>query len=159
MIRSTTMKPESRSPLMSKLVMALPAIAAAGLLALTLPVACQKAQEPAPGPAAKAFDSPQQAAEALIAAAEKFDEPALEEIFGPDGRDLILTGEEALDRQKVAAFAALARQKNGISVDPKDPKVATLIVGEEDWPLPVRIVKRGRAWSFDAATGRQEILF
>jgi len=149
------MKTEFQCTSSSKLLKALLAMVSVPLLALTL----QASQKTATGPAAKAFDSPQKAAEALIAAAEKFDEAALEAIFGPDGRDLILTGEIALDRQRAAEFAALARQKNSVSVDPKYPNIATLIVGEEDWPLPVLIVKQGGKWSFDARTGRQEILY
>jgi hypothetical protein len=153
------MKTEFRCTSSSNLLQALLAMVPFCLLALTLQAAPQAAQKTAARRAAKAFDSPQKAAEALIAAVEKFDEAALEEIFGPDGRDLILTGEEALDRQRIANFAALARQKSSVSVDPKYPDVATLIVGEEDWPLPVLIVKQGGKWSFDAGTGRQEILY
>jgi hypothetical protein len=129
------------------------------LLAMTLQTALQAAQKTPAKPAAKQFDSPQQAAEALIAAAEKFDVAALEAIFGPEGHDIVFTGEEALDREKPAEFASLAREKNSVTVDPKHPDVATLIVGKEDWPLPVLIVKKGGKWSFDAQTGRREILY
>lgn len=153
------MKARSRYTSSSKSLHIFLAMACFGMLALTLPVACQKAENAASGPAAKAFDSPQQAAEALIAAAEKFDQAALLDIFGPDGRDLILTGEDVADKQKIADFAALARRKSSVIVDPKHPKVATLVAGEEDWPLPVLIVKKGGKWSFDAATGRDEILY
>lgn len=143
----------------SKVRGAFPAMVSCGLLAVSLLAASGCARKTAPGPAAKTFDSPQQAAEALIAAAETFDEAALGAIFGPDGRDLFLTGEAALDRQRAAAFAALARQKYSVSVDPKSPAIAILIAGEEDWPLPVRIVKKHGKWLFDAASGRQEILY
>jgi hypothetical protein len=70
-----------------------------------------------------------------------------------------VTGEEARDRAVAAEFAALARQKHSVSIDPKHKNIATLLVGEEDWPLPVLIVKKSGTWSFDAATGRQEILY
>jgi hypothetical protein len=129
------------------------------LLAMPLQTALRAAERSPAKPAAKRFDSPQQAAEALIAAAGKFDVAALEAIFGPEGLDIVLTGEEALDRENSAEFAALAREKNSVTVDPKDPNLATLIVGKEDWPLPARIVKKGGKWSFDARTGRREILY
>jgi hypothetical protein len=153
------MKAKSRHTSRSRVFQTFPAMASWGLVALLLLAAPRCAQKTAPGPAAKAFDSPQQAAEALVAAAESFDEAALGAIFGPDGRDLFLTDEEALDRQRAAAFAALARQKHSIRLDPKSSKTATLIAGEEDWPLPVLIVKEHGKWSFDVASGRQEILF
>src|SRR5215472_2312255 len=47
----------------------------------------------------KGFDTPQQAADAVVAAAEKFDQRAFEEIFGPDGDDIVLSGEYPQDRQ------------------------------------------------------------
>ena len=153
------MKAEYRHTASSRLFLPVLGIATICLLAFALQAAPQTAPKTPAKPAAKTFASPQQAAEALIAATEKFDVAALEAIFGPEGHDIILTGEEALDKQKAAEFAALARRKNSVSVDPKHPNLATLIVGEEDWPLPALIVKKGGKWSFDARTGRQEILY
>src|SRR5215831_9183716 len=107
----------------------------------------------------KAFDTPQQAAEALVAAAEKFDVAALESIFGSEGRDLIVTGEPARDKEVATAFAAQARAKMDVTVDPKNPNRAIIYVGKDDWPSPVPIVKSGGKWSFDVKSGRQEILY
>jgi hypothetical protein len=116
------------------------------------------ATEPAPVPAgAKTFDTPQQAADALIAAAEKFDVDALEEIFGPAGDDIVLSGEYPQDRQRALAFAAEAREKKTVSISPETGNRAFLIVGNEDWPFPVPIVKVGAKWRFDAEAGRQEL--
>jgi hypothetical protein len=124
-----------------------------------LPLILQAAPKTPAKPAAKTFDSPQQAAEALIAAAEKFDVAALEAIFGPEGHDIIVTGEDVADREKATSFAALALKKHSIMVDPKNANRATLVVGEEDWPFPVLIVRKGGKWSFDARTGLREILY
>jgi len=44
-------------------------------------------------------------------------------------------------------------------VDPQKGNRAFLLVGKEDWPFPVPIVKRGDTWSFDAKAGRQELLY
>jgi len=107
---------------------------------------------------AKAFDSPQQAADALVNAAEKFDEDALEQIFGPDGDDIVFSGEYAQDREHATDFAAQAREKKSISVD-KSGNRAFLLVGNEDWPFPVPLVKRGTKWFFDAKAGQQELLY
>ena len=108
---------------------------------------------------AESFDTPQQAADALVGAAEKFDEAALRQIFGPDGEDIVVTGEFVQDRQRAIDFAAEAREKSSISVDSKGGERAFLIVGEENWPFPVPIVNRGDKWSFDAKAGRQELLY
>jgi hypothetical protein len=53
----------------------------------------------------------------------------------------------------------MAGKKHSVVVDPKNANRATLVVGEDDWPLPVLIVKKGGKWSFDAKTGRREILY
>ena len=153
------MKTECRYTSSSKSFRSLLAIASLCLLTLALRAAPQAAPKAPAKPAAKTFDSPQQAAEALIAATEKFDVPALEAIFGPEGQDIILTGEDVADREKATSFAALARKKHSVIVDPKNANRATLVVGEDDWPLPVLIVKKGGKWSFDAKTGRREILY
>ena len=108
---------------------------------------------------AKTFDTPQQAADALLAAAGQFDEPVLEEIFGPSGKDIVFTGEYPQDRQRALDFAEEAREKKSISVDPKKGNRAFLLVGNEDWPFPVPIVKLGTKWTFDAKAGRQELLY
>jgi len=98
---------------------------------------------------AMTFDSPQQAADALVAAAEKFDEQTLIKIFGPGGEDLVLTGEYPLDRKRAQDFAAEAREKKSVSIDAKNGDRATLIVGNESWPFPVPMVKKAGMWSFD----------
>jgi hypothetical protein len=108
---------------------------------------------------AKSFDTPQQAADALVAAAEQFYERALHEIFGPGGEDIVFTGEYPQDRQRASDFAAQAREKKSVSVDPRKGNRAFLLVGNEDWPFPVPIVKLGSKWAFDAKAGRQELLY
>lgn len=107
----------------------------------------------------RSFDTPQQAADALIDAAERFDVVALGEIFGPGGEDIVFSGEFAQDRQHAANFAAEAREKKSVSVDPKSKTRAFLLVGNDDWPFPVPMMKVGNKWSFDAKAGRQELLY
>ncbi|WP_263365779.1 DUF2950 domain-containing protein [Edaphobacter bradus] len=106
----------------------------------------------------KTFDTPQQAADALVGAAGQFDEAALAQIFGPDGEDIVFTGEIAQDRQRAADFAEEAHEKKSVSVDPKNGQRAFLLVGKEDWPFPVPIAKKGSKWFFDSKAGRQELL-
>jgi hypothetical protein len=121
--------------------------------------AADKASAAAPAAGVKSFETPQQAAEALVAAAENFDENALGQIFGPGGNDIYLTGEYPQDRRRATEFAAEAREKKTVSVDPKTGNRAFLLVGNEDWPFPVPIVKQGANWTFDAKAGRQELLY
>jgi hypothetical protein len=117
-----------------------------------------KAVQSARAPVAKRFDTPQQAKDALIKAADQFDVGTFQELFGAHG-DVVLSGEYSYDRQRAREFAALAREKNTVSIDPKNGGRAFVLVGHDNWPFPVPIVKRGQQWSFDAAAGRQELLY
>jgi Protein of unknown function (DUF2950) len=107
----------------------------------------------------RTFDSPERAADALVAAATKYDVNALEQMFGPEFKNVVLSGESAQDRQRAAEFVAKAEEKKQVSIDPKTRTRAFLLVGNDDWPFPIPIVKRGTRWSFDTAAGRQEILY
>jgi Protein of unknown function (DUF2950) len=108
---------------------------------------------------AETFATPQEAADRLVQAAEAFDVRALEQIFGPAGADIVLSGEYEQDRKLATAFAAEAREKETISVDPNNGSRAFLLVGKEDWPFPVPLIRVGGRWSFDAKAGRQELLY
>jgi len=122
-------------------------------------VAAEPTPKTAPSPShARTFDSPKEAVAALLAAAEPFDTSALDAIFGPDGHDIIHTGEPARDKKLAADFVAKAREKQEIDIDPKNPDRAQLIVGADDWPFPVPLVKRGGKWFFDSKAGLREIL-
>jgi len=109
--------------------------------------------------AQKTFETPQQAAEALIQAAERFDVPALLGIFGPEGKDFVSSADPVQDKNIAEAFAAMAHKKKAVSLDPKNPSQASLSVGDDDWPFPVPIVKKGGKWHFDSKAGHDEILF
>lgn len=107
----------------------------------------------------RTFDTPQQAADALVEAADKFDVVALSYLFGPGGEGVVFSGEFAQDRKHAADFAAEAREKKSVSVDSKSGNRAFLLVGNEDWPFPVPIVKKGNKWLFDGKSGLQELLY
>ena len=113
----------------------------------------------APTIGARMFDTPQQAADALVTAAEKFDVVGLTQILGPEGDDIIFSGEFAQDRKHAADFSAEARTKKSVSVDPKSGRRAFLLVGSDDWPFPVPLVRTGEKWFFDSKAGRQELLY
>ena len=103
------------------------------------------------------FASPDEAAAALVSAAEKYDVTALKAILGSEGRSIIQSGDSVADRNDAVAFAGQARVKQHIELD-SAKTTAYLIVGPADWPLPVPIVKNGDKWAFDATSGQEEIL-
>ena len=112
--------------------------------------------KPAPVPG-KAFTTPEAAAEALVAAAERFDVPALREILGSEGEDIIASEDTVLDRMNAVTWAEEARTHLRLERDSTGTAV-TLNVGADDWPLPIPLVADGEQWRFDAAAGREEIL-
>jgi len=136
-------------------------IVCALLFAPALDAAEPSAKKPAAPAAApqRTFDTPKAAADALIAAAASYDVPALKEILGPHGADLVVTQDPVLDRNQAEAFAVKAREKSEVVPDPKNPNLAILSVGEGGWPLPIPSVRKGGKWLFDSKAGRQEILF
>ena len=103
------------------------------------------------------FATPESASAALIAAAEKFDVPALKAILGGQGADLVESRDTVQDRQTTTAFAAQAREKRRLQLD-STKTTAVLSVGPGDWPMPIPIVQHDGKWYFDAAAGREEVL-
>jgi len=101
------------------------------------------------------FASPEAAAEALVAAARSDRTAALVRMLGPEGSKLVISGDPVADKAGRAKFvAAYAKQH---AINQTDGK-AILIVGDEQWPLPIPIVQQGGKWRFDTAAGEQEII-
>src|SRR5437764_1023383 len=127
-------------------------------------VASQGAPEPkqdasaASQPKQKGFDTAKQAADALIQVAANFDVAAAKEILGADSEDIVASEDPVQDKNRAEKFAAKAKEKTSIEIDKKDPNRAILLVGNDDFPLPIPIVKHKGKWSFDTKVGREEIL-
>ena len=130
---------------------------AACVLLLVVMAAAQKKSNRFVGQ--KGFLTAQEAADALIQAAAAYDVNALEDILGSASRDLIASGDLVQDKNRAAAFAAMANEKRTIALSTINPRWAVLSVGSEQWPLPLPIVKHGGKWYFDTAKGRETILF
>ena len=108
--------------------------------------------------AQKTFDTPEDAALALINAANTDDVDALEAVLGSRGYDLVTTGDPATDKSAAEDFAARAKVKHTVQIDPKNGNQAVLLVGAEAWPLPIPMVKRNGKWMFNIKAGREQTL-
>src|SRR6266446_3073019 len=106
----------------------------------------------------KQFTTPKEATDSLIQAAESFDVAALTEILGPDSKDILSSEDTVADKNRAVAFSAKAKEKSTLGTDPKNPNRAILTVGNDDFPLPIPIVKQKGKWTFDTKIGREEIL-
>ena len=108
--------------------------------------------------AQQTFGTPQEAAQAVIDAAEHNDSAAMLKIFGPGGKDIVESGDPEQDKAGRADFARAAHEKLKVEEDPTNPDRATLSIGSEDWPFPVPLVRRDGKWHFDTAAGRMQIV-
>jgi hypothetical protein len=111
-----------------------------------------------PQPGQKEFDTPKQAADALIQVATNLDVASAKEILGPDGEDIISSEDPVMDKNRATVFANKAKEKTSVEIDKQNPNHAILLVGNDDFPLPIPIVKQKGKWFFDTKVGREEIL-
>jgi hypothetical protein len=112
----------------------------------------------APKDGQRTFATPQEAIQATIEAAEHNDTAALLQLFGPEGKNIVESGDAAEDKDSRAEFARSAHEKLQIEEDPFSPGRVTFTVGEQEWPFPVPVIRRDEKWLLDSASGRIEIL-
>jgi hypothetical protein len=106
--------------------------------------------------AARTFATPEEAAKALVDTVRKGDVGALLAIFGPDGQALLESSDRATARMHQQVFTIAAAERWYLEDAAPDRK--TLVIGNEEWPFPVPLVKDAAAWRFDTAAGKEEIL-
>src|SRR5436305_3809640 len=159
-MKETEMKSKLRIMTSSKISL----VASAILISCLLGLAVQAAPPSKPDAAAasqpkqKEFDSAKQAVDALIQLAANFDVAAAKEILGPDGEDIISSEDPVMDKNWAIAFANKAKEKTSVEIDKKNRNQAILIVGNDNFSLPIPIVKQKGKWFFDTKVGREEIL-
>lgn len=166
-MRNKTMKTKTNIMTSSKNFVIAAAIAACAVLVLATNGAEKKqtvAAAPASKPATsgqsqgKQFDTADQAADALIQVAASSDLAGAKEILGPDSEDILNSEDPVMDKNHALEFANKAKEKKSVQIDKKDPNLAILTVGNDDFPLPIPIVKQKGKWMFDTKMGREEIL-
>lgn len=110
----------------------------------------------AAAPAQKGFASPEDGFTALAEAVRSNNQPMLRAILGPHGSKLINSGDAVADERGRNAFIKAYDEANKIVL--KDNLQATLMVGKDEWPLPILLVKSRHAWRFDTRQGEKEVL-
>jgi hypothetical protein len=127
----------------------------AGLLALTFGLLASPAAAQQQGQ--ETFASPGEATQAMIAATKAGNTDALLQIFGPDGKELIFSGDPVADKNSREHVVQKYEQMHRLVREPDDTVAAYM--GAENWPFPIPLVKKGNAWYFDTAAGKQEVLY
>jgi len=160
MIKEKYMKSNQSNSIASRIFLSVVVVALSCALSAGSHAQTQSESESAKSsqPSQKAFASPEQAADALIEATDQFDVPSLLQMFGPGGEDLVASADPVADKKASVAFAVKGHEKKSVEIDPKNPNRAILVVGSEEWPFPIPMVKRNGKWYFDTKAGHQEVL-
>jgi hypothetical protein len=107
-------------------------------------------------PAQTTFATPEAGVAALIDAARKNNEAALQSILGPGSREVVSSGDPVADADAREDFvAAYDERSNLVAVN---DNTRTLQIGQSDWPLPIPLVREGAMWHFDVEAGRDELI-
>ena len=101
------------------------------------------------------FKSPEEAMKALVDAMQAGDEQKVMSILGPDSKDVIYSGDEVADKNNHAKFVKEYQEKVKFVTD-KDQ--ASVVIGNDSYPMAVPLVKKDSGWVFDTPAGREEIL-
>jgi hypothetical protein len=107
--------------------------------------------------AQESFRTTEEAFNALVNAARAEDRDGIVAILGPDGEDIVSSGDAVADAAALKRFLAAYDAKHEVTME-GDSK-ATLIIGQEDFPFPIPLVQKDKRWRFDTAAGRDEILY
>src|SRR5215217_2833969 len=91
------------------------------------------------------FNSPEEARDALMQAAEKGLD-SVKTLFGPGSEEVVRSGDKVEDQNVVARFKQLAAEKTVLEPNPMSPDRVTLLIGTIEWPLAVPIVRKGGRW-------------
>jgi Protein of unknown function (DUF2950) len=111
---------------------------------------------PPEGPKQQTFAAPEDAVKTLAESVKKESLPDVIAIFGPEGQDLIDSSDPASARRSRQVFTIAMAEGWRLVDDGANRK--SLVLGHEEWPFPVPLVKDGDAWRFDTASGKEEVL-
>lgn len=126
------------------------------LAATTQLVGCAATSESASYQNQLAFHTPKEAVDSLQLAAVSDDTTTLEAIFGPSGEDVLSSGDPVADANNREVFAVALQ--DSWSLNRIDDRTRELVVGPEQWPFPIPLVKDKHGWWFDTEAGRLEVL-
>lgn len=101
------------------------------------------------------YADPAGAVAELIAALRPYDEAKVRAILGAKGQDLLSSSDDVADKNQIREFLAAYDARHSL-VEQGDETV--LVVGQDDWPLPIPLIRGEHGWAFDVERGADEIL-
>ncbi|MGZ6240853.1 MAG: DUF2950 domain-containing protein [Syntrophales bacterium] len=106
-------------------------------------------------PLQRLFSSPEDAVRSLADAVKAKDKAAVDQIFGPSGKDL-RSGDRVQDAAEFEELAKHLAEKTSLVKEGNSRVI--LHIGNENWPFPIPIVRKDNQWLFDTEAGKEEIL-
>lgn len=100
------------------------------------------------------FSSPEEATRALVAATQAKDRDSLARIFGPRLKEM-LSGDSVSDANDFGDLTASISE--GTKLEKESDQKVILVIGNDQWPFPVPIIKAGNQWRFDTENGVEEV--
>ena len=126
---------------------------AAIILGLALVAGCAKKPEQPDG----SFATPEEAATAFVEKMKANDLGGLQALLGPGSEELLNSGDAVQDAGDRAEFLAAYAARHSFTDEGADRKI--LVVGEDDWPMPIPLVKTDGRWRFDGEAGVDELIY
>jgi Protein of unknown function (DUF2950) len=108
-------------------------------------------------PQQRTFASPEEASRAFFTAMQTQDEQAQLSILGPAGKDVLSSGDRVEDLDARVGFVVKYQEMHRFVTEGNG--TVTLVIGAENWPFPIPLVKKNGSWHFDTDAGRDEIVF
>ena len=106
----------------------------------------------------RTFATPKSAADSLLKAAESGNRQLLLTFFGPGAEDLLNSGDPVEDRNNLDRFITKAKASMKERIDPANASRAELLIGDDNFPFPIPLVKKAGRWQFDTASGKHQVL-
>ncbi len=121
------------------------------LLALTLAVPLVAAAAPQ-----QTFATPEAAVEALKTALKDNSDAELIALFGDEHKDLFIPTDRAAATATRATILSAMQTLLVLRQTGTDRRV--LVIGDDAWPMPIPLVKKGDQWRFATEEGREELI-
>jgi len=118
---------------------------------------CFPASTLAQQPGQRTFSSPEEASSTLVAAMQSNNEKALLELLGPDGKQIISSGDVTEDMHTRADFVQRYLEMHRLVSEPDGTTI--LYIGARNWPAPIPLVHNANGWYFETEAGKREILY
>ncbi len=118
---------------------------------------CVPTRSMAQQPGQKTFSSAEEATNALVTAVQANDKQMMLDILGPDGKQIISSGDETEDANNRANFVKRYQEMHRLVKEPDG--TTALYIGAHNWPAPIPLVHKGNSWYFDTEAGKKEILY